>query len=94
MFNITLYFRTELASTGKQGRESLAKVDKAMEQMASLSAKLDSIASKIDAGEGSAGALVNDKKYIESINTTLQELQDLIKDFRKNPKKYVKLSIF
>ena len=87
-------FRTELASTGKQGRESLVKMDKAMEQMASLSAKLDSIASKIDAGEGSAGALVNDKKYIESINTTLQELQDLIKDFRKNPKKYVKLSIF
>ena len=65
-----------------------------MEQMASLSAKLDSIASKIYTGEGSAGALVNDKKYIESINTTLQELQDLIKDFRKNPKKYVKLSIF
>ncbi len=73
---------------------SLAKFNRTMEELSSLSAQLKEIARKINQGKGSAGALVNDKAYIENLNKTINELNTLISDFKKHPKKYIDLSIF
>ena len=47
-------------------------------------------------GEGTAGQLLHDKQLYDNMNGTANELQALIADIRKDPKKYlnVRVSIF
>ncbi len=87
-------FRKELAETGRGSRDSLAGVDRAAEQASALAAKLDDIAGKIDRGEGSLGALVNDGTVVSDLQETLKELQTLVANISRNPKKYFRFSIF
>ncbi len=62
--------------------------------MNQLTEELTKISSKINHGEGSVGALVKNDDYIKNLNKTIEELSVLIEDFKKNPKKYIDLSIF
>ncbi len=67
--------------------KTMASVDKAMKDMASIS-------DKINRGEGSLGMLVNnDTLYIE-LEKSSRELNLLLEDIRLNPKKYVRFSVF
>lgn len=87
-------FRREVAETGRAGRESLGKIDEAVVRAGALAARLDGIAGKLERGEGSAGALINDRAVIEDVQATLRELQTLLQNISRNPKKYFKFSIF
>lgn len=86
--------KREVTETGQAGRDGLAKVDRAVEQISSLTAKLDEIAGKIGRGEGSVGALVKDPTLVADLQSTLKELRTLVANISKNPKKYFKFSIF
>ncbi len=50
---------------------------------------LSSITDKINKGEGSLGALINDKKTVENLNSTLKNIDFLMVDFRNHPKNYL-----
>lgn len=54
------------------------------------------ITRKANEGEGSIGRAVNDPRAYENFNQLTTEMRALISDFRKNPKKYlrIKLSLF
>lgn len=54
------------------------------------------ITRKVNEGEGSIGRAVNDPRAYENFNQLTTEMRALISDFRKNPKKYlrIKLSLF
>ncbi|RMF60639.1 MAG: MCE family protein [Calditrichaeota bacterium] len=83
-----------LTQTSDSLQITLNKFNHTMDSLGKLSSELHQIAQKINKGEGSAGKFVNDEKYIENLNTTLQELNTLLADLKKNPKKYINLSIF
>ena len=55
---------------------------------------LDSLLAKIDRGPGSASRLVNDAGLYDDVRKTMQRLDSLMADFQKNPRRYIKLSIF
>ncbi len=86
--------KKEIKLTTEKGRESFDKIDKLIDSLTSLTNKMDNISNKLNRGEGSMGKILNDKKYIENLNNTIEELKKLISDIRKHPKKYVKLSLF
>jgi phospholipid/cholesterol/gamma-HCH transport system substrate-binding protein len=84
-----------------QWRHTLDELSQAAENMNRLSVRLDSlrgsmqnVAGRIDRGEGTLGKLVNDDSLYAQVRGTTASLQALIDDIKKNPKKYVKLSIF
>lgn len=54
------------------------------------------ITRKLNQGEGAFGRAVNDPALYDNINEFSVEMRELIADFRKNPKKYlrIKLSLF
>ena len=54
------------------------------------------ISEKINNGEGALGRAVHDPRLYENVNNFTSELRALVSDFRKNPKKFlrVKASIF
>jgi phospholipid/cholesterol/gamma-HCH transport system substrate-binding protein len=55
---------------------------------------IENIAVKVNSGEGTAGRLVNDKELYDRMNRMIEDVDALIKDFKENPRKYIKFSVF
>jgi phospholipid/cholesterol/gamma-HCH transport system substrate-binding protein len=49
---------------------------------------------KINSGDGTLSALINDKQLYDNLNMTSFQLNRLLVDFRKTPKRYVHFSMF
>lgn len=64
------------------------------QRLDSLSASTQSVMSKVDRGSGTLGALVNDKQLYTDVNESVKSLKAVLEDLKKNPKKYINLSIF
>ena len=56
--------------------------------------QLNAVLGKLDGGQGSAGLLLNDAGMYRDVRGLLQRLDSLTTDFQKNPRKYIKLSVF
>ena len=52
-------------------------------------ANLSAITDKINKGDGTLGAIINDKKTVDNLNKTLQSIDYLIVDFSEHPKNYL-----
>jgi len=55
--------------------------------------KFDKILQKIDNGEGTIGLLLNDKEMYNNISSASKQLDLLIEDMKKYPKRYVTFSL-
>lgn len=82
-------------------RKALDDVGKAAESMNRLSGRLDSlraslqtISTRVERGDGTLGKLVNDDKAYNDLQSSLNNLNLLIADIKKNPKKYIHVSVF
>ena len=76
-----------LATTTQDLESTLTHADSTFTQ-------LNRITEQLDAGEGTLGRLLHDTTLVTRATTTLTELQLLLEDFRQNPNRYVRLSIF
>ena len=102
--NFAAAARSTRAITGEREAEIKRTIDhfaSAAENMDRLSGRLDSlrsslqsVASKVDKGQGSLGRLVNDDKLYADLATSAKSLRVLIEDIRVNPQKYFKISVF
>lgn len=55
---------------------------------------IEEVTAKVKGGDGTAGLLVNDKALYEKMNKMVDDLDAVIKDFKENPRKYIKFSVF
>ncbi len=55
---------------------------------------LNSLLSKIDKGEGSVGQLLSNPDIYSNLEEATKHMSLLLQDFRLNPKRYVRLSVF
>ncbi len=95
-----------LAETEKQLKPILNKLDNLADTLNNLELKqtvknarealenVESITAKINEKEGSLGLLVNDKELYDNLNKTAESLNNLVEDVERNPKKYIKISVF
>jgi phospholipid/cholesterol/gamma-HCH transport system substrate-binding protein len=84
-----------------QLRETLDHFSSAAKNLDGMTMRLDSlriaaqsVAAKLDRGEGSLGRLVNDDKLYSDLNSSVKSLRALIDDVKANPRKYFKFSVF
>ena len=70
------------------------KLDRLSGRLDSLRTVLQSVANKVDHGDGSLGRLINDRRLYTDVSATVDSLKSLIADIKKNPRKYIKLEIF
>ena len=78
-----------------------AGLDRMLADLSTTIADARSLMDKIDEGQGTVGALVNDRKLYDNLNTsvesldkTLKQAEILVRDLKENPKRYVHFSIF
>ncbi|MBW4054143.1 MAG: MCE family protein [Proteobacteria bacterium] len=55
---------------------------------------IEDVTVKVKAGDGTAGKLVNDKALYNKMDKMVDDLDALVKDFKENPRKYIKFSVF
>jgi len=84
----------ELARTVKEVRTAAANTDSLALRLSSNSTQLQAIMARLERGEGTAGKLLRDSTMYNDARRLIQRTDSLLADFQKNPKKYVKLSIF
>ncbi|MGB2605793.1 MAG: MCE family protein, partial [Candidatus Sulfotelmatobacter sp.] len=66
------------------------------EKIKTTMTKRAALTSALEAGQGTAGKLLKDETLYNNLNKVTVSLQDFLKAFRENPKKYlsIKLHIF
>lgn len=78
--------------------ERLARISVQMEStsvaMQNTFANLDDISKGIRDGRGTVGRLVKDEAVYEHLDRTLTSVDSLIEDIKRNPKRYLSISIF
>ena len=55
---------------------------------------IEEVTTKVKSGDGTAGKLVNDNVLYDKMNTMVDDLNALVKDFKADPRKYIKFSVF
>ncbi len=75
--------------------DSLAKSNfkKAIANATDILEKVDNIVTKIDNGEGTLGALINDDKLYLQIDSAAKNLNFLVDDIGQNPERYLHFSL-
>jgi phospholipid/cholesterol/gamma-HCH transport system substrate-binding protein len=74
----------------------LLKSDQLHNQILATIQRLDAVLDKVNSGQGTIGQLLVNQQLYDNLNGATRELHGLMKDFRANPKKFlrIKLSIF
>jgi phospholipid/cholesterol/gamma-HCH transport system substrate-binding protein len=81
---------------GKGTAGKLLKSDELHNQLQATMTRLDSILDKVNSGQGTIGQLLVNPALYQTLDSTTREMNGLLKDFRANPKKFlrIKLAIF
>ena len=83
-------------NAGKGTAGKLLKDEALHKQIEGTVAKMDQLMAKVLAGEGTLGQLMVNPQMYESLNGATREMHELMKDFRRDPRKFlrIKLSLF
>lgn len=83
-------------NAGKGTAGKLLKDEATINQINQTIAKIDDLIGRINSGQGTLGQLVVNPQLYESLNGATREMHEFMKDFRKNPKKFlsIKLGLF
>lgn len=86
--------REEVDSAVAHVSSASARFDHTMEDLDSTIQSLERIVSRVEEGEGTLGHLTKDEQLYRELLEATGNLNDLLKDIRKNPKRYLKIEIF
>jgi phospholipid/cholesterol/gamma-HCH transport system substrate-binding protein len=84
----------KIDSTLKNVREASANLAILSADFRTTSAKLDSIVMKANSGTGSVGLALNDPGAYNDVRALIQHMDSIMVDLKRNPKRYINLSIF
>ena len=71
-----------------------ARMAELMTDLQTISASLDSMVSRIESGKGSLGKAIADEDAYDQFVAAVKEVRELVAEIRKNPKTFVRFSIF
>ncbi|UCB53175.1 MAG: MCE family protein [Candidatus Zixiibacteriota bacterium] len=86
--------KSKFQSTVDNFSSASEKLNSITTTLDSLSVSLNKLSSRIESGEGTLGQLMNDTTLYQEIKKTTQNVDSLILDIKRHPKKYLKFSIF
>ena len=69
-------------------------LEKTAERLRESSDDLGEVLRRMRAGEGTLGLLMTDERLYTHLDSLVIDLDDLVRDFRRHPKKYIRVEIF
>lgn len=84
----------DLGATISASRETMARIDTGVAELAKVTAELQMVLASINAGEGTVGKLVQDPAMYDNLLRTSKNIELLLQDVRLNPKRYINVSVF
>ncbi|MCC6319707.1 MAG: MCE family protein [Gemmatimonadaceae bacterium] len=84
----------QVDSTVRALRATAANLQVATAEMKTTTGELNALLRKVQAGEGTAGKLVNDPALYNDLRRVLLRVDSLTVEFRKNPRRFINLEIF
>ena|ERR1039457_1187501 len=83
-------------NAGKGTAGKLLKSDELANQLKATIGRIDLILDKVNSGQGTIGQLLVNTQLYDNLSGATREMHELMKDFRANPKKFlrIKLSLF
>jgi phospholipid/cholesterol/gamma-HCH transport system substrate-binding protein len=91
---VTAVDSAKIGATLDGFRDATTHVTTLIDGFQATNQRLSAILTKIDSGNGSAAKLLNDPRMEQDIRALLVRMDSLFADFKANPRKYIKLSIF
>ena len=85
---------TKIDSTLSNIRATSANMATLTADFRATAARLDSVVAKANSGTGSVGLMLNDPGAYNDVRALIQHMDSLLADVKKNPRKYINLSIF
>jgi hypothetical protein len=82
-------FRADLAKAGPGLRDA-----ETYNKITRMLAATDAMISALNRGEGKAGELLTSPQLYESVEGSLRSLGEVLKDFDRNPQKYLRVKVF
>jgi phospholipid/cholesterol/gamma-HCH transport system substrate-binding protein len=82
-----------LTRTLRGSSVAVERADTLLTRVNTLSVRLDSLLAMVEGGEGTVGHLFHDESLYVSADSALTSLNRLLRELRRNPKKYFKLSV-
>lgn len=78
----------------KSIRVTANTMEEAAKRFRDASQAIENVFKKVERGEGSLGKFMQDEKLYQHLDSLAINLNDLVKDVKLNPKKYVSVSVF
>jgi len=92
--SLTTDREAQLKRTLDSFERSAIGMERLTARLDTLRGALQNVSRKIDRGDGSLGKLVNDPRLYDDAKASVTQLRALIEDIKKNPKKYLNISVF
>ena len=95
---VTANFQS-LSSKLNEGQGTMGKLmndESLYRRLDAVTANLQAVTTKLNEGQGTMGQLMTNKELHDNVNKTMLEMQNLLTDIRKDPRKFltVRVSIF
>jgi phospholipid/cholesterol/gamma-HCH transport system substrate-binding protein len=87
-------FRAASGEMRKMAETSQPRIEATLTRLETASSHLDSLLAKAESDKGTFGKLLNDKTLYDDLKNTVADVDDLVKDVKANPKRYVTISVF
>jgi phospholipid/cholesterol/gamma-HCH transport system substrate-binding protein len=81
-------------STVRNFRAASANLNAFSADLATAVSRLDSLVVRLETGQGTAGKLLSDTLLYSDLRAVVHRADSLIADFKRNPRKYINLTIF
>lgn len=86
----------EMSTNFNRFSDTLSNMDinKITNDLEKVIADFESVSEKLNNGEGTAAKLINDGAVYDNLDRATRQLEELLQDFKLNPKRYVHFSVF
>jgi phospholipid/cholesterol/gamma-HCH transport system substrate-binding protein len=82
------------ANAGKGKWGAMLQDEASYMQITHLLSTTDAVIASLNAGEGNGGRLLANAQLYESLNGSLRRMEEFLRDFRENPRKYLRVKPF
>ena len=65
-----------------------------LQRIGNVTDALSNVVKRLESDDNTMGVLLQDRELVDSFQKAIKDLDELVTDIKKNPKKYLKVEIF